>query len=571
MTIDSSSHLPLWLGGPIDELSANAGLPSDQIRLVVCLLAAVPLGWLHRAFPTPTLKHLYATIVGALFCWFVVGWTFLHVPLSAILVYILVQVVPRKYAPTVVFVVTVAWLSALHIFRVIYHYMAYDLDATMILMIWTVKASTFAYNVADGMALNSGEKLSERESTHLFRSDRALTKLPTLLEYFSYVFFFGGVLVGPCFEAKEYFDFVDGNLLKKHGLKSIPSSILPALKCVFLALVMYAGIFIYSMYPMFGVVETPEFGSWPFLTKFIYFWISITASRFKYYFAWYFGDAGCVATGFGFNGIVVHDGKIVGSKWDRVSNCDVLAVESAPHMSDVTNNWNMGVNNWLKNYVYFRVEAPRWVIKMGIPQKTFMNLVTKITSAFWHGFYPSYYMFFLGAWLAGEMDDALRASFEPVQSAHAKKDRAKSFWKGPTSLYECVSWVLCMTVLNFWGVTFVLLRADYAWQFGANMYFLGVTLPIAVILVCKLFFRPKRVKKTEIAPVIVGGKTVAASAVSPTAQIVSAVSISTDTPLAPVPRHDVVHSHPVVAEEPDESPADRVKSRPRRSRSNKAE
>ena len=275
-----------------------------------------------------------------------------------------------------------------HIFRVIYHYMAYDLDATMILMIWTVKASTFAYNVADGQALNAGELLSPRESTHLFRSDRALTKLPGLLEYFSYVFFFGGVLVGPCFEAKEYLDFTSGALLNKHCLKHLPASILPALKCVLLALVMYAGVFVYSMCPMFGVVHTAEFGAWPFPAKFAYFWVAITASRFKYYFAWYFGDAGCVASGFGFNGIVVHEGKITGAKWDRVSNCDVLAVETAPHMSDVTNNWNMGVNNWLKNYVYFRVEAPRWVIKMGIPQKTFMNLVTKITSAFWHGFYP---------------------------------------------------------------------------------------------------------------------------------------------------------------------------------------
>ena len=38
-----------------------------------------------------------------------------HVPLSAILVYILVQVVPRSIAPTVVFVTTVGWLSALSV------------------------------------------------------------------------------------------------------------------------------------------------------------------------------------------------------------------------------------------------------------------------------------------------------------------------------------------------------------------------------------------------------------------------------------------------------------------------
>ena len=240
--------------------------------------------------------------------------------------YILVQIVPRSVAPTIVFVTTVAWLSALHIWRlytgqrrarteqhgmqqpttlatpehraqlliavdvcfaVVPDYMGWSLDATMILMIWTVKASTFAYNVADGQALNAGLKLSDRESTHNFRADRALTTLPSLLEYFSYVFFFGGVLVGPCFEAKEYFDFIDGKLMAKHGLKSIPNTILPALKCVLLGALMYGGIFVASLYPMLGVVHTPAFGNLPFVQKMTYFWISITASRFKYYFAWY--------------------------------------------------------------------------------------------------------------------------------------------------------------------------------------------------------------------------------------------------------------------------------------------
>ena len=303
----------------------------------------------------------------------------------------------------------------------------------------------------------------------------------------------------------------------------------------------------------------------------------------------YFGEAGCVATGFGFNGIVVHDGKITGYRWDRVSNCDVLAVESAPHMSDVTNNWNMGVNNWLKNYVYFRVEAPSWVKRMGIPQKTFMNLVTKATSAFWHGFYPTYYCFFLGAWLAGEMDDAMRASFEPATSPESKKLRAKGWWKGPTNLYEIASWTVCILILNFWGVTFVLLRADYAWEFGKNMWFLGVWFPIVIAVVCRTMFRRKRTKEAPTVAVA-ASKTPAHIVVpsgsplpspSPPPHIVNAVTISADTPLAPLPSHDVVHvaassrprrasraAEPEVASPVEESVA---KSRPRRSRSNKAE
>ena len=41
-----------------------------------------------------------------------------------------------------------------------------------------------------------------------------LEKLPSLLEFFAYVYFFGGFLAGPAFNMKEYLSFVDGSLFK---------------------------------------------------------------------------------------------------------------------------------------------------------------------------------------------------------------------------------------------------------------------------------------------------------------------------------------------------------------------
>ena len=452
----------------------------------------------------------------------------------------------------------------------------------MILMIWTVKACTFAYNIADGQALNAGLKLSERESTHIFRSERALTKVPSLLEYFSYVFFFGGVLVGPCFEAKEYFDFIDGKLIKKYDMTSTPNPIIPTLKCVVTGLLCYIGIALAAMYPILGYMHTPAFGALPFFPKFVYFWISITASRYKYYFAWLLGEAGCVATGFGFNGVErdPKTGKPISYAWNRVTNCNIMAVELAPHMTDVTNNWNMGVNNWLKNYVYFRVEAPTFIRKI-IPQKSFINLVTKLTSAFWHGFYPSYYIFFVGAWLAGEMDDALRKSFEPAITPEQKKARAKSWWKGPSNLYEIVSFALNMTVLNFWGICFALLRADYTWEFIKNMHFMGFILPIAVTIICRTFFRPKKVRAIKV-----DGATDVNPSPSPEAKVVSVAAISSASPNPEPPAHDNIPAKPMSTSTTFEfvdSAADTetemvetvetstIKSRPKRTRSNKAE
>ena len=143
-----------------------------------------------------------------------------------------------------------------------------------------------------------------------------------------------------------------------------------------------------------------------------------------------------------------------------------------------------------------------------------------------------------------------------------------------------------MLVLNYWGITFVLLRADFAWEFSKNMYFIGIIFPIVMTILCKTVFRRKRERKTEkTTPAAVAAPT---TSPSPAAQVVSAVSISSVSPLAPIPTHDVVHAAaaapvtprsrrkssaaaPPSQEETVDSPAVGVKNRVRRTRSNKAE
>lgn len=52
-----------------------------------------------------------------------------------------------------------------------------------------------------------GTKPPERLSE--YASKKQLRQLPSLLEYFSYLFAAGNLLAGPFFEAHDYFDYVD--------------------------------------------------------------------------------------------------------------------------------------------------------------------------------------------------------------------------------------------------------------------------------------------------------------------------------------------------------------------------
>jgi len=100
-------------------------------------------------------------------------------------------------------------------------------------------------------------------------------------------------------------------------------------------------------------------------------------------------EGACILSGIGFNGYK-HDGSV---RWDRVTNVSPLALETAQNNKELLEAWNQNTNKWLKNYVYLRV-TPRGK-KPGFRSA----MATFITSAFWHGFYPGYYLTFITAGL----------------------------------------------------------------------------------------------------------------------------------------------------------------------------
>jgi D-alanyl-lipoteichoic acid acyltransferase DltB (MBOAT superfamily) len=75
------------------------------------------------------------------------------------------------------------------------------------------------------------------------------------------------------------------------------------------------------------------------------------------------------------------------AKWHGVTNCYALSCEMATSMPALTNNWNLGINRWLKHYVYLRIPN---VFQSRAHNNSLKNMVTKSLAAFWHGFYPGY-------------------------------------------------------------------------------------------------------------------------------------------------------------------------------------
>jgi len=111
----------------------------------------------------------------------------------------------------------------------------------------------------------------------------------------------------------------------------------------------------------------------------------------KYYCGWSLSKAGLAASGLSFNGY--DDNKQ--SKWDLVDPIKIWNVETATSLRVTMVNWNHQTHLWLKHYIYFRI-CPEKQLQTNKSKSMFAEIITYIVSAIWHGFYPGYYISFIG-------------------------------------------------------------------------------------------------------------------------------------------------------------------------------
>jgi len=159
------------VGFPADQvLQIQAFFLFLQIKCVLCLLTAIPLGLLWRNLPGPTARHLFSIIGGIAFLVFCLGPTaWLHSLFTSLVTYAMISFLPASVSHKVVFAFAFSYLSASHIYRIVTDYMGWTLDFTGSQMVVTLKLISTAFNVHDANTLklvptyDGTEKSEERE------------------------------------------------------------------------------------------------------------------------------------------------------------------------------------------------------------------------------------------------------------------------------------------------------------------------------------------------------------------------------------------------------------------------
>jgi len=326
------------------------------------------------------------------------------------------------------------------------------MDVTGTIMMFICKWQAFAWSYQDGDKKN--EDLSKEQQ------EKKLVDLPSLPEYFSYLFFYGSTLVGPFYDYSDYDHFIH----KKGNYSKIPSTLVPSFGyLLFAALCMVVIIFIAPDYnPL--IIGTEEFADRSMWNKFLYVNIALFVHRIRYYVAWNLGNANVTAVGLNYDS----EGKTMAKRFGKIVCVRPIDHELDDNFRDKLEDWNTSCQNWLKYYIYFRV-TPVAVARTNPKKGTFASNVTFLVSAVWHGVYPGYYIAFMYCFLCQQLNKYIfKASYK--------------FGFIPPVIRTILGCVLSTIGINFSATNFVLLEFSKTMLFASAFHYIPTTLLIGSII-----------------------------------------------------------------------------------------
>ena len=391
----------------------------------------------------------------------------LTITMDAVVTYLLAAYVDGPYMPWMAFVFLMGHMSITHIYRHVAN-SPHEVDISGCQMVLVMKLTSFCWTVWDGK-----QKVSELNDS---QKDRMLTELPSPLDYAGFVAFFPSLHAGPAFDYVDYsrwintsmFDLPPGTDPLKapptRKKRRIPRSATPAMIEMTKGLGWILLFLQMSKYYNSSVVLSNYFPEYNFFRRVYHLHMMSFVTRMKYYGVWSLTEGSCILAGIGYNGIDAKTGK---AKWDRLTNVIPSGVELAQNSHAYLGNWNINTNIWLRNCIYLRV-TPK-----GKKPGFRASMATFVTSAFWHGFEPGYYMAFV---LASFIQNVAKNARRLLRPLFMTPDGKKPTQYKP--YYDIFTWLVTQLAFSFTTAPFILLSLHDSLQAWARVHFyciIGVT------------------------------------------------------------------------------------------------
>ncbi|MCJ1311607.1 lysophospholipid acyltransferase [Agyrium rufum] len=464
-----------YINVPFQYGESLTGASVDELKFLTTMILSYPFAALLKRI-TDSKPHQKNLFIVAVSLFYLVGmfdlWTGVRTMLiSSAGAYAIAKYVEGPFMPWIGFIFVMGHMSVNHIYRQMANAPS-AIDITGAQMVMVMKLTAFCWNVYDG-------SLPDAELVE-FQRERAIRELPSLLDYAGYIFFFPALFAGPSFDYAEYRKYIETTMFdmkpgsdpskapKTRKKRKIPRSGTPA---TFKAIngILWIGLFLkFNGWYNADLILSNNYKQYGFLRRVWFLEMLGLSTRMKYYGVWTLTEGACILSGLGYNGL---DPKTSQPRWDRLQNVNPWGIEFAQNSRAYLENWNMNTNHWLRNYMYLRV-TPK-----GKKPGFRASLATFVTSAFWHGFYPGYYLTFV---LAAFMQTVAKNFRRYIRPFFMTPDGQSPNQYKP--YYDIASYFVTQTAFCFTTAPFVLLTLPASIAAWAHVYFytvVGVAASIA--------------------------------------------------------------------------------------------
>ncbi|KAI9847849.1 MAG: lysophospholipid acyltransferase [Sclerophora amabilis] len=466
---------------PFEYLAGVTGGSVNELKLIFSFLLSYPLAGILKRVPDakPAYKNLF--IIGVSLT-YLIGlfdlWTGIRtLVISSVGAYSIATYVDGPFMPWIAFVFLMGHMSISHVYRLANVPEAFDITGAQ--MVLVMKLTGFCWNVHDG-------RLPQKDLSDT-QKERALSTLPSVLDFAGYVLFFPSLFAGPAFDFVEYRNWIETTMFElppgidpakrppTRKQRKIPRSGTPA------AIKAVAGLAWIFAFLKFSAWYSPDlllgdsFMQYGFLRRVWMLYLFNFSARLKYYGVWSLTEGACILSGLGYKGVDPKTGTV---RWDRLQNVNPWRLETAQNTRAYLENWNMNTNYWLRNYMYLRV-TPK-----GKKPGFRASMATFVTSAFWHGFYPGYYLTFVLASFLQTVAKNFRRHIRPF-FLHPTTGAPTSY----KPIYDFLSFIITQTAFSFATTPFVLLALPSSLLAWSRVYFYCI---VGVIASMAFFASPAK-------------------------------------------------------------------------------
>jgi len=439
-------------------------------------------------------RHFFAASLGFIGLILEYGESAIHPIAMVIYCYLIMRYVPVRSSPHVFLAVAMAHQTYGHIYRAMFDYLSYSMEWTLSTMLLTLKLAGAVWSRRDGYVQKEAQEKGENVKFTRLQQEAAICRDFSLLELFSFGFFFPGVFVGPFHDIKQYLDFIEFNgryadLTAPKGEKprvtlgrivKSPQFWTRPLFSVFYILIYFVGEWYFYDRNM---CKEEFHENYNFIQRILYLIVSVEMGNCKYYFTWTIGEIGTILSGLGYAG-ENPDGSL---QLDACIQIDIIKFKMTSDPKDLTKYWSMSPQHYLKKDVFERLK----------PHMNYIiaSLITFTFSAAWHGIYPGYFIFFLSAAIFSLPVTKVKSQLSPFiynQDGTPKNKRNAIIFEG--FFIFTTQFILDFVIVPFRVMSFK--NSYLAWK---NLDFVGVI--FVLLFLVASFFLPPPPKREKPAPV----------------------------------------------------------------------